>query len=212
MKQLRNYNLIMLSLAACLFTGAQQAIAQSTDIDDPTPVTSNVIDGEGDGKAETFYYSFTATKGDLKVTLDAKTDYYSVTMDAALTDEDGKELLKISSIATDTGKREVMTKHFVRETKVILRIRLPKDDHLKLLTYKIKLEGAIKIDPPPVPTEITPGEQTVETPAPTDPGAVTATPPAEASQAAGQPASALTLKEKAKAKAQAKKILSKIID
>ena len=115
--------------------------AQSTDIDQPTVLTSNIIDGEGDGTAETFYYAFIATKGDVKNTLDAKTDNCSVIMDATLTDENGKELLKISAVAKDTGKRETGTKHFIR-------------DHLKLLTYKIKLDGSVKVETPPVPTEL----------------------------------------------------------
>lgn len=209
---MNRFSLILMIVISLTFIEA--ASAQSTDIDNPTPVTSNVIEGEGDGKAETFYYSFTATKGDLKVTLDAKTDYYSVTMDAALTDEDGKELLKISDVATDTGQREVMTKHFVRETKVILRIRLPKDDHLKLLTYKIKLDGAIKIDPAPVPTESIPTPATVGAPATVDPVAPTTPPAAEPAAAPEQTVPKTTVKDKAKAKAktQVKKVLGTILD
>ena len=213
----------LLLTAAIMLTFGLAHHAQSTDIDQPTVLTSNVVEGEGDGKAETFYYTFTATKGDLKVTLDAKTDYYSVIMDAALTDEDGKELLKMSAVANDTGKREVMTKHFVRETKVILRVRLPKDEHVKLLTYRIKLEGAIKIDPPATPAEITTATPVAASPSAPDAAAATipatatatASPTSAADASTGaQPATQSTLKEKAKAKAkeQAKKILTKIID
>ncbi len=144
-------NLILLAVLSLTFAGATQA--QSTDMDSPTELTSNVITGEGDGTAETFYYSFTATKGDVKVTVDAKTDYYSTLFKVTLMDEDGKELLPIYIVAIDTGQREVKTKHFVRDTKVIVRIALEKNAHVKLLTYKIKLDGAVKIvEPTPVAT------------------------------------------------------------
>src|SRR6187455_699581 len=78
-----------------LFLAHGVAIGQSEDRDSPTPVSSNVIEGEGDGKATTYYYSFSAGPGDLKVTVDGKTDNYSSPLRVKLSDEDGKELLDI---------------------------------------------------------------------------------------------------------------------
>lgn len=171
MKQLQNLILVVIAVAVCLLAGANDTGAQSTDVDNPTALTSNVIEGEGDGKAETFYYSFTAMKGDVKVTVDAKSDNYSVILDVALLDEDGGQLLRIQNVATDIGKREVATKHFVRDQKVIVRVALPNDDHLKLLNYKIKLDGSVKVETPVVPIEATPAQTTV-TPV-TDPATAT---------------------------------------
>ena len=189
-------SLILLMIVSLTFISSTRA--QSTDIDNPTILTSNVVTGEGDGKAETFYYAFTAVPGDLKVTVDAKTDNYSVIMDTALTDEDGKDLLTMSTVANDTGKRDVADKHFVREQKVILRVRLPKDDHLKLLTYRIKLDGAVKIEMPPVPVE----------PAPVD--AVTpVTDPATADQGMTPPVSESTPSQSPAATEEAKKTSTK---
>lgn len=221
MKNNRNCNalpLILLMIVSLTFISVTRA--QSTDIDNPTILTANVIDGEGDGKAETFYYTFTALKGDVKVTLDAKTDNYSVIMDAALTDEDGKELLMISAVANDTGKREVGTKHFVRPQKVILRVRLPKDNRLKLLTYRVKLDGAVKVEIPVVPVEAAPVDPAAQPTAvsPTDPNAVPP-PTALVTDPAATPvtdpdAPKTSIKEKAKAKAkkEAKKVINKVID
>jgi hypothetical protein len=195
--------LITLCFLSSAFIGA--ARAQSTDIDNPTILTSPVVEGEGDGSAETFYYKFTALKGDVKVTLDAKTDYYSVIMDAALTTEDGKELLKISAVANDTGKREVATKHFVHETDVILRVRLPKDEHLKLLTYKIKLDGAVKVQP-----DI--ASSTDDVPVRVLPTTLGEEPGAEASATALPSNPSTKAKIKAKAKKEGKKALDKFLD
>ena len=172
---------IVVTITSMAFVSTTQG--QSTDIDNPTILTSNVIDGEGDGKAETFYYSFTAMKGDVKVTVDAKTDYYSVILAVALLDEDGKELLNIQNVATDTGKREVVTKHFVHDQKVIVRIALPKDDHLKLLNYKIKLDGSMKVEVPVVPVEVAPVVESAPA-VPSEAAPLLATEPATADPAA----------------------------
>jgi hypothetical protein len=122
--------------------------AQSTDIDSPTALTSTVIEGEGDGKGETVYYSFTALKGDVKITVDAKTDGYSTPVQIALLDEDGKELLPIYVVALGESRREVKTRRFVRDTKVILKITTRNDNEVKLLTYRIKLDGTVQVETP----------------------------------------------------------------
>ncbi len=154
MKNKRNINalsLILLMILSLTFVSATQA--QSNDIDSPTELTAKVVEGEGDGKAETVYYSFTATKGDVKVTVDAKTDDRSTPLRVALLDEDGKELLPIYVVAKGAGAREVASKRFVRDTKVILKIRMDADKDINLLTYKIKLDGAVKIVEPRAATE-----------------------------------------------------------
>jgi hypothetical protein len=72
---MKTINVFSLLLGTVLsFAFAVSSEAQSTDLDNPTVLTASVIEGEGDGKVETFYYSFTAMKGDVKVTVDAKTD------------------------------------------------------------------------------------------------------------------------------------------
>ncbi|HLM01020.1 MAG TPA: hypothetical protein VK400_08175 [Pyrinomonadaceae bacterium] len=150
MKNRRNfYTLGLIFSLLIVLSAINPARAQSNDIDNPTPLPSTTIEGEGDGKAETIYYWFTAGKGDVKVTVDAKTDDRSTPLRVALLDADGKELLPIYVVAKGAGAREVGTRRFVRDTKVILKIRMDDDKDVKLLTYKIKLEGAIKVEETP---------------------------------------------------------------
>lgn len=149
MKKIKQLSLVLI-LTISAFTAATRA--QSNDIDNPTPLPAMTIQGEGDGKAETLYYWFTASKGDVKITVDAKTDDRSTPFRVALLDEDGKELLPIYVVAKGAGARETGTKRFVRDTKVILKIRMDDDRDVKLLTYKIKLEGAVKVEETPTPT------------------------------------------------------------
>lgn len=162
MKKIKKSSLVLI-LTILTLVSAQ---AQSNDIDNPTPLPATTVEGEGDGKAETVYYWFTAGKGDIKITVDAKTDDRSTPLRVALLDADGKELLPIYVVAKGAGAREVGTKRFVRDTKVILKIRMDDDKDIKLLTYKIKLEGPIKVE------EIPTGGQTTDS-TPTTTGAST---------------------------------------
>jgi hypothetical protein len=126
------------------------AVGQSEDLDNPTPVTSNIVSGEGDGKATTYYYSFMAGPGDVKLTVDGKTDKYSSPLRVKLSDEDGKDLLDVYVVANNPSKREVGQRRFVRSQKVIMSVSMNDDAQVKLLSFKIKLDGAVALETAPV--------------------------------------------------------------
>lgn len=214
-KNLRSINSILLLILSLTLFGA--ARAQSNDIDNPTPLTTNIVEGEGDGKAESVYYAFTATKGDVKVTIDAKTDDRSTPLRVALLDEDGNELLPIYVVAKGAGARETKIKRFVRDTKVILKIRMDDDRDVKLLTYKIKLDGAVKIEAAPMP-ETTPTPEPTPTPGETT-GAETSvaepqTTGSTSSTSSGSTKEKSNLKDKIKKKIkkEAKKVVNDNLD
>lgn len=228
MRNNRNSNarnlVLLLILSLTLISVAQ---AQSTDIDNPTALTSNVIEGENEGENETLYYSFTATKGDVKITFDGKTKNYSTWIKVDLLNEDGSsELFSLEGVATSTGKRTVGTKRFLREQKVMLRVSIDKDALMGFVNYKIRLDGAVKLDTPPIaPAEATPAATTETSPAP---AATTETslPAEQAPSTEAQPAADSTAppvaapktatkdkdKLKVKAKKEVKKLLGGILD
>lgn len=119
------------------------AYAQSSDPDSPAKMTSNVVEGETDGKAVAYYYRFAAGPGDVKVTVDGKTDGYSSPLKVELMDEESKTLESVYVVAVKEGRREVKTFHLIRQQKVIMKISTQDDPDIKLLTYKIKLEGEV---------------------------------------------------------------------
>lgn len=198
-------NLIIPAILALILSAETRA--QSNDIDNPTVLTANVVVGEGDGKAETVYYSFTAAKGDVKITVDAKTDDRSTPLRVALLDADGKELLPIYVVAKGAGAREVGTKRFVRDTKVILKIRMDDDKDVKLLTYKIKLDGAVKFEEPP------PTEKPADTPPTPNDATTTSTGSAPVTESnSGGKKEKTPDKIKKKVKAKTKETVKEIID
>lgn len=167
------YGLSLVLTAIMTLTFSLTAQAQSTDIDNPTPLSSNVIQGESDGKAEaSYYYSLTALKGDVKITIDGKTKSNWTSVGVKLLNEDGSsELLNFSVAADSDGQRTVETKRFLGEQKVILRVVLKNSPLIELVTYKIKIEGAVKLETPKNPqsaTEPSPSQPAETSTAPKD--------------------------------------------
>jgi hypothetical protein len=138
---MRMYSFLLTLLLLTL--GAATAAAQSSDPDSPTQMTSNVVEGEGDGHAAAFYYRFAGGPGDVKIAVDGKTDGYSSPLKVELMDEDGKTLESVYVVAVKTGKREVKKFHVIRQQPVIMKVSMQDDPDIKLLTYKIKLEGDV---------------------------------------------------------------------
>jgi len=71
---MKRFYLISALFAASLLA-AQASFAQSTNRDDPTPLTSNEVSGNFDDPergAKEYFYSFTAGPGDLTITFDLK--------------------------------------------------------------------------------------------------------------------------------------------
>ena len=227
-KQIRMVVIVLAILALANFS----ASAQSTDIDNPTAMTSTTIEGAGDGKGETVYYSFDAMKGDVKITVDAKTDYYSTPVQVTLLDENAKELLPIYVVAKGESQREVRTRYFVRDQKVIVRISTRDDSAVKLLNYKVRVEGsviftpAVAADPPKQLPSDSSGAATGSTTPATDTGqpavpvgestgsATTATETGQPGEtpSAADPNAGTKKSIKKKAKDAAKDVLKKIID
>jgi len=229
-KQIRMVVIAFALLALANFS----ASAQSTDIDNPTAMTSTTIEGAGDGKGETVYYSFDAMKGDVKITVDAKTDYYSTPVQVTLLDENAKELLPIYVVAKGESQREVRTRYFVRDQKVIVRISTRDDSAVKLLNYKVRVEGSVIFTPavatsPPkqLPSDssgaatggATPATDTGQPAVPVGESTGSATTPTETGQPGETPSatdpnavSGTKKSIKKKAKDAAKDVLKKIID
>jgi hypothetical protein len=129
----------------------------SIDIDKPTPLTSNEIMGNGVGEVVSYYYTFNAGPGEVKVTVDGKnkpsrgqapsahvagfTDAIAV----EISDLDAKNLLHVNLGYTQIGKREVERFQLRRRQQVILRILLSEDT----LDYKVRVDDSIDFSPAP---------------------------------------------------------------
>jgi hypothetical protein len=145
-----------------LATLAIPALAQSSDPDNPTPLSANAIEGKvGGAKQSVRYYRFTAGPGDVKVSVDASTDYYSTTIKLdLLSAADSTELGSLSAMAANPVRRSVQTFTLNDRQPVVLKIATPEDKTVKWLQYKVRVEGAVELDTavatPTVPPAVAP--------------------------------------------------------
>ena len=117
----------------------------STNIDKPTLLTSNEIRGNGVGEDISYYYTFNAGPGTVKVTVDGKNKPGGLTnaVGVEISDLDAKRLLYIHMGNTTIDKRKVERFQLGRRQQVIMRILL---DELTL-DYMVRLEGPIDFSP-----------------------------------------------------------------
>ena len=134
---------------------ATSVVAQSTNRDAPTPVTSDTLTGTGlHLQVQTFYYSLTAGPGELSLTLDADagtTNGNGVVASYSLQNRDGGEILSDDAYAIPgMPARSVKRATFRTATPLILVIRLAPGATADY-TYTLKLNGAVRL-PTPQPT------------------------------------------------------------
>lgn len=132
-----------------LLASAGLAVAQnpSTDRDNPTPVTSGEIKGDGVDDKTQYFYSFTAGPGDLTITLDVKAEKSTAvsSVDIALFNPQAKKLLSAYSNPDHGSSKQAVETVTVHGTQTLL---LEVDVSTGVASFKIKLDGAVSIKPP----------------------------------------------------------------
>ncbi|AFY30747.1 hypothetical protein [Calothrix sp. PCC 7507] len=141
---------------SCIATGVilltsqiTPANAQSTDRDAPTNLTTNVISATGLHKEpKTYFYTFIAGPGELKLTLDidaGSTNGNGVVSTVSIQDKDGNEFSQFNAYATPgMPDRQVKKINFAQATPVVLILTLPQGATANYLS-KIKIEGAYQL-------------------------------------------------------------------
>ena len=137
---------LLLALAAALAASAALAQEPSTDRRNPTPLASNTVEGEYDGEATVHYYRFVAGKGEVKTTLSARTQRYSVNVELELLDESYRQLDRVGVTANEAGRTATNVHRFVRRQPVILKVSMPADNDIKHLKYEIELAGTVEFE------------------------------------------------------------------
>ena len=125
--------------------------SSSTNIDNPTWLSANVIRGEGVGKDVSYYYTFLADPGEIKVIADGKNGFGGVSnaLRVVLMDLDAKELLEVSVGNTKTDKRVVKRVKLHHAQQILMRVLLDK----VTIDYQVRLEGAVNLEAAPTPKE-----------------------------------------------------------
>jgi hypothetical protein len=118
--------------------------AASTNRDKPTWLTTNEIRGSGVGEDISYYYTFNAGPGVVKVTVDGKAKGGGQGPHIEISDLDAKELLDVLiNYPGQFEQRAVERFQLGRRQQVILRILLSS----RTTDYVVRLEGAIDLTP-----------------------------------------------------------------
>ena len=141
MKMKLKFAFAILFLSAICF-----AQGPSTDRNNPTPMTSNTVEGEYEGAETSHHYRFIANKGEVKITATGETEKYSTLMDVELLDQSGSRITIFGVVAKEDPQTEVKTVTFHRKQPVTLRIFLREDKDIKYLKYQIRIDGAVEFE------------------------------------------------------------------
>jgi hypothetical protein len=117
--------------------------AQSQDPANPTPITSQIVEGKANEGGATYYYRFKAKQGSVTVTLKGRTNNYSTQFEADLVNTAGVDLGDIYVSAGDTAASASKTFTFDSPQSVTIVVKLLPDEHVQLQQYRIVLSGAV---------------------------------------------------------------------
>jgi len=124
------------------------AFAQSTNPDSPTVVTQSVVQWKNPGNGAetvTYFYTFTAGPGVLKVTTDQKSG--GITANAKLswelTDANSSAIESVDFYGVTTSERKVHEIKLAKKQKVILKVKVTED----VETFRFQFTGAVAFPP-----------------------------------------------------------------
>ena len=148
-RSLTKFALMTMAVFLVIATSISIAIAQdppSTDRDKPTPLTSNIVTGDGVDEKTEYFYSFNAGPGEVTVTLDVKAEKGIAvsSVDIALFDAKSKKLMSTYANPDHGSSKRAVETVKVRGTQTLL---LEVSVSPGVDNFKIKLDGAVKIDP-----------------------------------------------------------------
>jgi len=139
-----------LPAAAAPVVPAAPALAASTDLDNPTPLPSRELKGSGVKQKLSYYYSFSAPAGPIKITTVSKNSPSGATqaLGFALYDRKANRLCFDSSGNTNSDKTVVLNCQIEKAQPLILRLDLAEET----IDYSVLLDGTIELPAPQAAT------------------------------------------------------------
>jgi hypothetical protein len=164
--------LLTISALLIVLTVNGAAAAQSSDRDNPTPLASNTIKGNGIGKKVEYYYSLNAGPGEIVVTVDLKAKSGTTGADVEIFDTESNKIFYYYPGATSTNERGVKKVSVSSKQQLLLRLAFDMDAG----EYAIKLAGPVELAAPaPTAEAVTSVADSASTPAPAEEQTQTAT-------------------------------------
>ena len=134
-------------------TGSADAVrAQSIDRDNPSPLTSNELRGQGIGKNVEYFHTFLAGPGEIVLTSDVRAKSGSTFFETLLFNMDAQELGVIRYGPTMRSERKITRIQIAQQQPVLLQIALDSSagDYMVRVSGAVQLETAATLSPIPV--------------------------------------------------------------
>ena len=152
----RFYALCLVVAAILIGTSGSAAFGQerSTDRDNPTPLTANVITDELDGSDTAYFYKFTAGPGKLTVTIEVKASGTNAGAMLDLFDAESRPILSdVLAQGVDGGSERIVNSvQLSGKRDLVMKIKgLKYGDTGGTGTYKITLDGPVSLTKAPAP-------------------------------------------------------------
>jgi|GEM_PF-769138 len=147
---------------------------RSTDRDNPTPVTANVITDDLDGSDTSYFYKFAAGPGKLTVTIEVKASATNAGAMLDLFDAKSRPILSdVLAQGVDGGSERIVNSvQLSGKRDIVMRIKgLKYGDTGGTGTYKVTLDGPVILSPAPAPQGGGAPANNVPVAAPAGPGA-----------------------------------------
>ncbi|HEY0765856.1 MAG TPA: hypothetical protein VGD61_25980 [Pyrinomonadaceae bacterium] len=147
-------SLIIAVLLFCASISPSFGQERSTDRDNPTPVTANVITDDLDGTNSAYFYKFTAGPGKLTVTIEVKASGTNAGAMLDLFDAKSRPMLSdVLAQGVDGGSERIVNSiQLSGKRDIVLRIKgLKYGDSGGTGTYKITLDGPVTLNQAPAP-------------------------------------------------------------
>lgn len=141
-------SLFIAAILTCASISAAFGQERSTDRDKPTVLTSNEINDDLDGSADSYFYKFTAGPGKLTVTLEVKASGTNAGATLDLFGANARPILSdVLAQGVDGGsERLVNSVQLSRKSDILMRIKgVRYGDSGGTGTYKLTLDGPVNL-------------------------------------------------------------------
>jgi hypothetical protein len=141
--------LILVGALLITIASVDSATAQSTDRKNPTRLTSNEVSGLiGGNLGDSYYYTFIAGPGRIRLTLTIEGGKGMLTYNAIEIEVFNEKVRKIASasVTSISGRsaQRTLPVNFSRRERVLLRINVPEGNQVSA-KYRLRLSGAIEL-------------------------------------------------------------------
>jgi len=147
-------SLVIAAFLLCVSISPVFGLERSTDRDNPTPVTANVITDDLDGSDTSYFYKFTAGPGKLTVTIEVKASATNAGAMLYLFDANSRPILSdVLAQGVDGGSERIVNSvQFSGKRDIVMKIKgLKYGDTGGTGTYKVTLDGPVSLSPAPAP-------------------------------------------------------------